>query len=75
MLQLSIIEPSKSAWGSPYILIPKPLEPGHPRPLRFIVDYRSLNAVTLNDSYATPSVANILDALSGAKYFARLHMF
>ena len=72
MLQLSIIEPSRSAWGSPCILIRKPPEPGNPRPLRFVVDYRSLNAVTLNDSYAIPSVANILDALSGAKYFARL---
>ena len=74
MLQLSIIEPSRSAWGSPCILIRKPPEPGNPRPLRFVVDYRSLNAVTLNDSYAIPSVANILDALSGAKYFARLDM-
>ena len=46
MLQLSIIEPSRSAWGSPCILIRKPPEPGNPRPLRFVVDYRSLNAVT-----------------------------
>ena len=42
--------------------------------MRFVVDYRSLNAVALNDSYAIPPVANILDALSGAKYFARLDM-
>ena len=74
MLQLSIIEPSRSAWGSPCILIRKPPEPGNPRPLPFVADYRSLNAVTLNDSYAIPSIANILDALSGAKYFARLDM-
>ena len=74
MLQLSIIELSRSAWGSPCILIRKPPEPGNPPPLCFVVDYRSLNAVTINDSYAIPSVASILGALSSAKYFACLDM-
>ena len=72
MLQLSKIKLSRSAWGSPCSLIRKPPEPGNPHLLRFVVDYCSLNAVTLNDSYAIPSVANILDALSSAKYFAHL---
>ena len=74
MLELDIIRPSHSAWGAPCILVRKPLEKGRPQPPRFVVDYRGLNAVTSGDGYPIPSVANILDAISGGKYFAKLDL-
>lgn len=33
--------------------------------LRFCVDYRKLNAVTIKDSYPLPRIEDILDQLSG----------
>ena len=74
MLKLNIVHPSNSAWGAPCILVRKPLEKGKPQPPRFVVDYRGLNAVTSSDGYPIPSVANILDAISGGKIFAKLDL-
>ena len=39
------------------------------------IDYRGLNAVTVNpDSYLLPRIDDILDALEGAKYFCTLDL-
>ena len=65
MLSMNIIQPSHSPYGSLCLLVRKPLEKGQPQPPRFVVDYRRLNSVTLDDGYPIPSVSNILDALSG----------
>ena len=70
MLKMHIVKPSHSQWGSPCILVRKPTEKGVPQPPRFVVNYRGLNKVTVGDSYAIPSVSNILDALSGGKLLA-----
>ena len=54
MLKLKIIEPSNNLWGSPSILVKKPAEQGKPQPLRFVVDYRRLNAITESDGTPYP---------------------
>ena len=41
---------------------------------RLCVNYRKLNAVTLIDSYPLPKIDDVLDALSGAKYFTTLDL-
>ena len=71
---MKIIQPSHSPYGSPCILVRKPLEKGKPQPPRFVVDYRYLNSITQGDGYPIPSVSNILDALSGGKLFAKLDL-
>lgn len=67
MLELGVIEPSKSAWSSPILLVPK-----GDQTYRFCVDYRALNKVTKKDAYPLPYVSAILDRLRGARYLSAL---
>ena len=67
MLDMDVIEPSSGPWSAPVVLIPKP-----DGSIRFCIDYRKLNAVTTNDSYALPRVDDCLDSLGDARYFTTL---
>ena len=69
MHKMKIIQPSKSEWGAPCILVRKPLENGIHQPPRFIVDNTGLNSVTKGDGYPIPSIASILDSISMGKVF------
>lgn len=69
MLAAGIIEPSKSAWSSPILLVPKPNGEQ-----RFCVDFRKLNAVSEKDAYPLPYMSSILDKLGGAKYLSSLDL-
>ena len=42
--------------------------------LRLVVDYRGLNKVTIRNRYALPLIPNLLERLSGAKYFTKLDL-
>ena len=42
--------------------------------LRFCVDYRALNVVTIKDKYPLPNHENLTDQLAGAKYFFSLDL-
>ena len=69
MLKMNIIQPSKSEWGAPCILVRKPLENGLPQHPRFVVDYRGLNSVTCGDGYPILSIDSILNSISLGKVF------
>ncbi|CAF4245510.1 unnamed protein product, partial [Rotaria socialis] len=69
MLDQEIISPSKSPWASPVILVPK--KDGS---LRFCVDYRKLNTVTIRDAYLLPRINDTLDSLQQAKFLLTLDL-
>ncbi|KAE8875522.1 hypothetical protein PF007_g21860 [Phytophthora fragariae] len=66
-LELNLIRPSTSPWASPVLMIRKP-DGG----IRFCIDYRRLNAVTIKDCYPMPLIDDILDMLAGAKLFSTM---
>ena len=74
MLKQDIIQPSKSPWGAPAILVGRKDLHGKPQPPRFVVDYHALNSVTKSDGFPLPQVIDILDWLGGGKSFAKLDL-
>ena len=69
MLEQGIIKVSSSPWSSPVVLVKK--KDGS---TRFCVDDRKLNAVTRKDSYPLPRIDDVLDSLTGSKYFTTLDL-
>jgi transposase InsO family protein len=61
------IRPSKSPIGAPVFFIKK--KDGR---LRFVQDYRALNAITRKNTYPLPLIDDLIHRLSGAKYFTKL---
>jgi Reverse transcriptase (RNA-dependent DNA polymerase) len=67
MLAQQVIEPATCEWASPIVLVPKPDET-----LRFCVDYRRLNMVTVPDTYPLPRMDECIDSLGDAVVFTTL---
>jgi hypothetical protein len=67
MLAQNIIEPATCEWASPIVLVPKP-----DRALRFCVDYRKLNMITVPDTYPLPRTDEYIDSLGDATVFTTL---
>ena len=65
MLEQGVIEPSNSPWASNVVIVKK-----KDNSLRFCVDYRRLNDVTIKDSYPLPRISDCLDALGTGRYFS-----
>ena len=64
-----VIEPSKSPWASPVVLL-RNRNGTH----RFCVDYRALNSVTKQDSFPLPRIDELLDQLGDSKYFSTIDL-
>lgn len=69
LLAIGIIRRSHSPWASNVVLVQR-----KNNDLRLCVDYRQLNERTNKDSYALPKVEELLENLSGNKYFSVLDM-
>jgi hypothetical protein len=66
-LAKGFIRPSSSPVSSPVIFVKKP-----GGGLRFCVDYRKLNEITIKNRYPLPLIQETLDRLSQAKYYTKL---
>ena len=64
-----MVRPSTSPYGSPVLFVKKP-----DSSLRFCVDYRALNAITVKDRYPLPHTSDLLDQLAGATCFSSLDL-
>lgn len=73
MLSDNIIEPAKSEWSSPILLVPKKSD-DESKKWRLVIDFRKLNDRILDDKFPLPNITDILDSLSGAMYFSQLDL-
>ena len=69
MVDEDIVEPANSPWCSRVVLAPKP-NGG----VRFCVDYRAVNKVTIKDTYPLPVMDDLIGHLDGATYFSSVDL-
>ena len=69
LLEKGYIRPSSSPWGAPVLLVEK-----KDGTLRMVVDYRSLNDVTIKNKYPLPMINDLFDQLVGAKVFSKIDL-
>jgi hypothetical protein len=67
MVLQKVIEPATCEWASLIVLVPKP-----DGSLRFCVDYRKLNLITIPDTYPLPQMDECIDSLGDAVIFTTL---
>ncbi len=69
MLDEGVIQRSTSPWSSPTVLVRKA-----DGSVLFCIDYRKLNAVSVQDCYPLPRMEDCLESLGGAKYFSTMDL-
>jgi hypothetical protein len=67
MLAQGVIEPATCEWASSIVVVPKP-----DGSLRYCVEYRKLNAITVPDTYPLPLMDESIDFLGEAAIFFTL---
>jgi len=67
MRSMGVIEPSTGEWASPVIMVPKP-----DGSVRFFIEYRKLNLITVKDAYPILRMDGCIDSLGDAWVFSTL---
>ena len=69
MKEMGVIEDSCSAWASPVVLIPKP-----DGSIRFCIDYRKVNDLTVPDARPLPRVDDLIDKIGAARFKTKIDL-
>ena len=69
MLALGVIEPSTSPYSSPVVLVKKP-----DGAIRFCIDFRKLNAITVLDAEPIPNPDDLIAKVSKSEFFTKLDL-
>lgn len=69
MLQLGVIEESKSAWSSPVTVVAKANGKS-----RLCLDARHINSVTAKDAYPMPQIGSIISRLNETRYISSIDL-
>ena len=69
LLDIGVIEPSNSEWAAAPVLIRK--KDGS---VRYAIDYRALNNVTVKNAFPLPLIEDCFDSLSGVQYLSGLDL-
>ncbi len=69
LLEKGLIRPSNSSFAAPVLFVRK-----NDGTLRFCVDYRALNSITVRDTYPIPDMEELIDRLRGARFFSKLDL-
>ena len=68
-MDAGIISRGVSEWASPTVLVRK-----RDGTVRYCIDLRKVNEVTVKDRYPLPKISECIDALAGCEYFSCLDM-
>jgi hypothetical protein len=68
-LDKGFIQPTSSSRGAVVLFVEK-----KDTSKRLVVDYRSLNEVTIKNKYPLPNINDLFDQLKGAKVFSKLDL-
>jgi hypothetical protein len=68
-LKKGFIRESSSSWGAPVLFVEKK-DPSQ----RLVMDYRSLNEVTIKNKYPLPRINDLFDQLEGASIFSKIDL-
>lgn len=69
LVEMGVMTPADSPWASSMLLVPK--KGGELRPC---IDFRKLNAVTVEDRFPIPTIETVLEKIGNCKYYSSLDL-
>src|SRR3954470_6540892 len=70
LTEKGFIRPSVSPFGAPVLFVHK-----KEGTLRLCVDYRALNKISIKNRYPLPRIEELMDRLTGAKFFSKIDLY